>query len=103
PQQRWQSPTLLGEVALAAGDLVEADAAFARAEPERKAWLGLAAIHVSLFHNQPFRDGRARVRAARGDRAGSIEIYRQLLTPGPDRKWTAVLEPRFVLEVARQL
>jgi hypothetical protein len=54
--------------------------------------------------NLPFRDGLARVRAAQGDLKGAIEIYRRLLTPEDiGQKWTAMLEPRFVLELARLL
>ena len=40
---------------------------------------------------------------ARGDLAGAIEIYRQLLTYGPRQKWIAAFEPRYVLELARLL
>ena len=56
----------------------------------------------TLFgNNLPFRDGQARVKKARGDLAGAIEIYRNLLVPDTSQKWTAVLEPRYVLELAR--
>jgi hypothetical protein len=33
----------------------------------------------------------------------AIEIYRRLLTPGPEQKWIAVFEPLYVLEIARLL
>jgi hypothetical protein len=35
--------------------------------------------------------------------AGAIAIYRQLLTPDISSKWTSVLEPRYVLALARLL
>ena len=38
---------------------------------------------------------------AQGDLAGAVEIYRNLNTPGIRNPWTAMLEPRYVLEVAR--
>ncbi len=49
------------------------------------------------------RAGLARVAVARGDLAGAIQVYRRLLTYGPDQKWLAVLEPQYVLEIARLL
>jgi tetratricopeptide (TPR) repeat protein len=43
------------------------------------------------------------VKAARGDLKGAIDIYRQLITPDISQKWTTMLEPRFVLELAKLL
>ena len=40
---------------------------------------------------------------ARGDLQGAIRFYRRLNTPDISNKWTAVLEPLYVLEVARLL
>jgi hypothetical protein len=40
---------------------------------------------------------------ARGDLTGAIRFYRALLTPDMSSKWTAMLEPRHVLELARLL
>ena len=40
---------------------------------------------------------------ARGDLTRAIQIYRQLLSYGPDQKWVSVFEPRYVLEIARLL
>ena len=34
---------------------------------------------------------------------GAIQTYRRLLTAGPEQKWAAVYEPRYVLEIARLL
>jgi tetratricopeptide (TPR) repeat protein len=67
-------------------------------------WFGLNQPIVSILcNNLPFRDGLARVKAARGDLAGAIEIYRRLLTVDISQKWIALLEPRYVLELARLL
>ena len=38
-----------------------------------------------------------------GDLQGAIQIYRRLLTYGPEQKWVAAFEPRYVLEIARLL
>ena len=40
---------------------------------------------------------------ARGDLSGAIAEYRHLLTPDVRQKFTSVLEPRYVLELARLL
>jgi hypothetical protein len=37
------------------------------------------------------------------DLSGAIEIYRDLLTYGPEQKWVAAFEARYVLEIARLL
>ena len=93
-----------GEIALAADDPAAAESAFSKVEPE---------IHMSFEMSRPivyavpnnlsFRDGVARARKARGDIAGAIEGYRQILTVDTAQKWTAMLEPRYVLELARLL
>ena len=90
---------LEGEIALARGDLDTAAEAFTAAEPATRAFQ-----HSPGFgNNPPFRDGLARVAAARGDRRGAIAIYRRLLTHGPDQKFLAYFEPLYVLEIARLL
>jgi tetratricopeptide (TPR) repeat protein len=95
---------LEGEIALAEGDLPTAAAAFSAAEPEIKMHLHVTRPVESLaVNNPPMRDGLARVRVAQGDLAGAIEIYRDLLTPDVGSKWTAMLEPRYVLALARLL
>ncbi|MEE9234715.1 MAG: tetratricopeptide repeat protein, partial [Candidatus Acidoferrales bacterium] len=102
--QNWWYHCLEGEIALAAGDLAAAEAAFSAGEPDLKMWFGIVNPWRSLFANQlPFRDWRARVKQARGDTTGAIEAYRKLLTPDISSKWTTALEPRFVLELARLL
>lgn len=96
-ERRWWHGALAGEIALAEGDLATAESAFAGAEPTIKP-AGLDDPGATLF-----RDGRARVKVARGDLAGAIEAYRALNTPGIANKWTALFEPRYVLAVARLL
>ena len=38
-----------------------------------------------------------------GNLSGAIDTYRRLLKYGPDQKWVALFEPRYVLEIARLL
>ena len=40
---------------------------------------------------------------ARSNVDGAIEAYRRLLTADMTQKWTAILEPRLVLQLARAL
>jgi tetratricopeptide (TPR) repeat protein/TolB-like protein len=98
PVHTWHFRVLEGEIALAAGDLPAAEAAFTASEPAFK-----PAISAQSFGHWPFRDGLARVKAARGDLKGAIDIYRQLITPDISQKWTTILEPRFVFELAKLL
>jgi tetratricopeptide (TPR) repeat protein len=95
--RRWWHGALAGEIALAERDLAAAESAFAEAEPTMKP-AGLDNPAATLF-----REGRARVKVARGDLAGAIEAYRALNTPGIASKWVALFEPRYVLEMARLL
>jgi tetratricopeptide (TPR) repeat protein len=100
----WFLGSLEGEVALAAGDLDAAAASFRAVVPEPKMLFHRGALTgVIGLHNGPSRDGLARVAKARGDLDAAIEIYRRLNTPGLDNPYTSVLEPRYVLEVARLL
>jgi tetratricopeptide (TPR) repeat protein len=103
--QSWYQNALDGEIALASRDLKGAEAAFTSEEPEHKLWaLPIAgSIETVFLNNLPFRDGLARVKKMQGDLVGAIEIYRNLNTPGIRNPWTAMLEPRYVLEVARLL
>ena len=104
---RWWHRALEGEIALAANELDAAEAAFIAGEPRVKmpfSFGGFPGIIGTLMaNNLPFRDGLARVKKAQGDLPGAIGIYRDLLTPGMSSKWTAWLEPRFVLQLARLL
>jgi serine/threonine protein kinase/tetratricopeptide (TPR) repeat protein len=104
PFERSMRRSLEGEIALAAGDLAAAESAFAAAEPEIKAEFNLSNVSLTFFQNGfAAVDGMARVKAARGDLAGAIAAYRSFLTPDIGRKWSMVLEPRHVLELARLL
>jgi tetratricopeptide (TPR) repeat protein len=95
---------LAGEIALATGDLAAAETAFSNAEPELKMFFNAGTAIISLFGNDlSFRDGPARVKKAQGDLPGAIRIYRKLLKPDIGSKWTAMLEPRYVLALARLL
>jgi tetratricopeptide (TPR) repeat protein len=97
----WHS-VLNGELALAHGDPVAAATAFAAGElPKRGISLGVPGS--VLTNNWYLRDGIARAARARGDRPGAIQQYRRLLANGPDLKLSSLLEPRYVLELARLL
>lgn len=104
PWENFSVRALDGEIAFAAGDVVAAERAFAAAEPLLKMVFVSGAITASLARNNvPIRDGSARVLAARGNVDGAIEAYRRLLTLDITQKWTAILEPRLVLQLARLL
>lgn len=103
PRHRWFHQSLEGEIALAAEDLDAAEAAFLAAEPESKSFFMMTQFSLSVFLNNVGTDGLARVKRARGDLQGAIEIYRSLNTPGLENKYTALFEPRYVLESARLL
>jgi tetratricopeptide (TPR) repeat protein/TolB-like protein len=101
PQEKWWYHALEGEIAWAAGDLVEAEAAFRAGEPELKMPKQTPLFLVHMVWSCLSRDGLARVKTAQGDYDAAIEIYRDLITPSITSKWVAPLEPRFVLELAR--
>ena len=102
--ESWLARTVEGEIALARGDLSAAEQAFASADPPLKMFFGMSAPSSSLVRNSfPFRDGSARVQAARGNVDAAIDAYRRLLTLDLGQKWTAIVEPRLVLQLARLL
>jgi len=104
PWENWCYHTLAGEIALARDELAAAESAFRAREPESKMYFNNGTIERSLFYNGlPFRDGLARVQKAQGDLVAAIDTYRSVNRPGPEAKWTAMLEPRYVLAVARLL
>ena len=106
PLEVWWMHALEGEVALAQRDFDKAARAFAAGEPARKMFLVLQGTRESLSfyaNNLVLRDGRARAAAAQGRTAEAIALYRALLTPGPEQKWTAMLDPRHVIALARLL
>ena len=58
----------------------------------------------TLLANNAFpHDGVARARIAQGRIDEAIAIYRGLLKPGRDSKFTGFFEPRYVLALARLL
>jgi tetratricopeptide (TPR) repeat protein len=100
----WWHHALEAEIALSEGDWSAAETAFSAGEPELKMNFSISVIPLTVFtNNLPFHDGRARALKAKGDVARAIEIYGRLLTPDIGNKWTAMLEPRYVLELARLL
>ena len=101
PREKWWYHLLLGELALASGDPRAAYASFTQGEPTHKLMFNVTQLLSSLGGSLILRDGAARSKAHEGDRLGAIEIYRELLRPDIGHKWTAVLEPRFHLELAR--
>ena len=93
-----------GEIALAAGDVAGAAAAFTAGQPARK--MSFETLYMSLSivtNNLTSRDGLARVARMQGDSARAIEIYRQLLSTGPEQKFVSAFNPHYVLEIARLL
>jgi tetratricopeptide (TPR) repeat protein len=104
PADRFFRGLLAAEIQAAAGDLAAAEARFQEAEPPLKMFFSLSDAGVTVFTNTlAIRDGVARMKAARGDTAGAVEQYRRLLRVDIAQKWTAMLEPRYVLALARLL
>jgi len=101
--EKWWHAALDGEIRLASRDFPGAAAAFASGEPSHRMADADTLLVPFLFNGPLLRDGAARVAKARGDLAGAIDMYRQLLTYGPQQKWIAAFEPRYVLELARLL
>jgi tetratricopeptide (TPR) repeat protein len=96
----WRQ-SVSGEIALATGGLAAADAAFRAGQYQVVPSFSIVPIVVALNNNVPFRDGPARVAAARGDFAAAAALYRRLVEPDIASPWTDVAEPRFVLAAAR--
>ena len=106
PMERWWVRGLEGEIALAAGDAAGATPVFSAGEAAKKMIFGkdFGIAPLSFFaNNLLLRDGRARAAAVQGRPDEAIRQYRELLTPGRESKWTAMLEPRYVLALARLL
>jgi tetratricopeptide (TPR) repeat protein len=102
--EKWWHNALAGEIALATGDVRTAASLFVTGEPARKMWFSTRNSDLSILANHlTSRDGLARLATARGDLPRAIQIYRQLLSYGPDQKWVSAFEPRYVLEIARLL
>jgi tetratricopeptide (TPR) repeat protein/tRNA A-37 threonylcarbamoyl transferase component Bud32 len=102
--ENWFYHALAGEIALAQDDAAAAETAFSAGEPEGKIWFSMGEfIRSAINSSLPFRDGPARARKAQGDLAGAIQLYSQLNQSGLDSRWTSLMEPRYVLEMARLL
>ncbi len=101
PREKWWYHLLLGELALASGDARAAYASFTQGEPRHKLLFTVTKVLSNLGGSLIFRDGAARSKALQGDRLAAIHMYRDLLRPDIGHRWTAVLEPRFYLELAR--
>jgi adenylate cyclase len=101
PRERWWYQLLLGEVALASEDPRAALTAFEEGEPKQKLTFSVATLFENLGGSLIFRDGPARARMSAGDDEAALEAYRELLRPDIGQKWTALLEPRYYLELAR--
>ncbi len=101
--ENWWQHLLEGEIALQSGDAATASSAFSTGEPEIRSYFSNGNPFGSIFANLSLRDGPARARQTAGDWAGATAIYRRLIRPDISQKWTAVLEPRHVLEMARLL
>ena len=102
--ENWLHQALRGEIALAEGDLNTAEIDFKEGAPRFKMYFNNGSPEASVFLNHlPSRDGLARVNKRQANLAGAIRIYRELLTTDITSKWIAMLEPRYVLELARLL
>jgi hypothetical protein len=102
--ERAWAAALEGDLALAGGRLQAAADAYASGEPSGRMWLStLMFVTSSIANHLPSRDGPARVAAARGDLQGAVQAYRRLTSANGEQKWSAMLEPRYVLEIARLL
>jgi tetratricopeptide (TPR) repeat protein len=89
------------EIALAQGDVDGAEACFAPMT-DVKPPFSFGYIDTTLFmNNEPLRDWRARIAHRRGDARAALAEYRRLVTPHHDWTYAALLEPRYVLAMAR--
>ena len=101
-ERAWRR-ALEAEIALARGNLPQAETACSAMAPPLRTLDANAIATSVLFNDLPSRDGLARLAIARGDLDGAIKLYRGLLTYGPESKWIAAYEPRYVLQIARLL
>jgi tetratricopeptide (TPR) repeat protein len=99
PLEHWLHKALEGEIALARGELQKAERAFTEGEPPVRTF----GFGTGMANNPPFTDGLARIAAAKGDLPGAISRYRNLLTQSAEHKWQALLQPLYVLQLARLL
>jgi DNA-binding winged helix-turn-helix (wHTH) protein/tetratricopeptide (TPR) repeat protein len=100
-RERWWYHLLLGETLLAQGDAQAAYTAFAEGTPETKMPFNVTHLLENMTGALSFRDGAARAKTASGERREAIALYERLLRPDLGQKWTAPLEPRYHMELAR--
>jgi tetratricopeptide (TPR) repeat protein len=101
-REAWAAQLLRGEIALASGDPAAAERAFTLGEPPVKMWFSMGELNATVLANGlSLRDGLARAKTAQGDLTSAIDQYHRLLTVDVSQKWTSMLEPRYVLELAR--
>jgi eukaryotic-like serine/threonine-protein kinase len=104
PAEIWWRGLLQGEIQLARREYAAAALSFAAGEPRVKMPLIISRPPSTIVaHALTLRDGVARAKVAAGDVSGGIEEYRKLLTAGLGTKWVSIVEPRFVLQLARLL
>ena len=102
--ETWWHKLLEGEIALAQGDPQKAAAAFSAGEPRGKMWLHLNTLHIPLLANDlPSRDGLGACGESAGRFCGSDSNLPPSADDWSEPKWTAMYEPRYVLEIARLL
>jgi serine/threonine protein kinase len=100
-ESNWVA-VLEGEIALAQGQYDRATSSFKAAQ--KKGWHTFGRDATTIFAtNPPSLDGLARVEIARANRAAAIQEYKRLTAVGPNHRSSAVLEPRYILELARLL
>ena len=100
-REQWWYHLLLGETLLARGDTRSAYTAFTDGTPQQKMIFNVTNLFQNLSGALSFRDGAARAKALGGERREAIALYEKLVRPDIGQKWTAPLEPRFHMELAR--
>jgi len=86
---------------LGKGEPRAAYTAFTEGAPRKKMPFNGTHLLENLSGALSFRDGAARAKALEGDRREAIALYEKLLRPDISLKWTAPLEPRYHVELAR--
>jgi tetratricopeptide (TPR) repeat protein/TolB-like protein len=92
-QESWQRG-LAGEIALASGDLNEAERAFRDSEYQSASSFSIYPGLVILANNLPFRDGLARTSLARGEVSRAAAEYKRINQPDVTLKWNSVFDVR---------
>lgn len=100
-RERWWYHLLLGETLLARGDARGAYNAFVEGAPSNKMVFNVTHLLENLTGALSFRDGAARAKVLEGDRRDAIALYNKLLRPDIAQKWTAPIETRYHVELAR--